>query len=954
MPHGGRSATQLTLTSIALVAFILIGRLAAGQTTLTRVSVDAAAVQATGASGQPSSSVDGRYIAFASRASNLVPGDTNASSDVFVKDRQAGAISRVSVRTGGAEAGGDSVAPHISADGRYVTFVSYGALVAEDSAPCGPVSPSMPTCSDIYVHDRVTGATTRESVAIGNAQANAHSVNPHISGDGRFVVFESGAANLVGGDTNGVDVFLRDRQTALTTRVSVATDGAQGIGGSSSSTISDDGGTIAFLSTATALDPSADPLRCADLGFFFECTRVFVHQRTTGVTTRLALDPVLYTQTYEAYRVARATVSRDGNAVALVLDAAKTSGPTAMRGLTTLAVHSLVTGRTKNVNGVSSTLPVLDYFVGLGVDATARSVATCFKAGGGGTFVVSVFDTSTGLQTQQGLPGAVIEGAVQLPDCDPPALSGDSNLVFLATSASTLVTGDTNAAKDVIVLDQDVDDDGMSSVWESTFGLNFSDAADAALDADSDGLTALQEFQAASHPRGLFKRYLAEGAENAFFSTTIDAFNPGAATATVVARFLGQNGVATSSAITTARERVTGTSLVRISPDRGNLPDQAFSTVIESDQLLAVERTMTWGGGLGVGYGSHAETAVASPSTTWYFAEGATHGQFDLFYLLQNPSSVDAAVTITYLRPAPQAPVVVPYTVPANSRRTIYVDQVPELAATDVSARIDADRPIFAERALYRSRPGVPFAAGTNGAGLTAPALQWFVAEGATGTFFDLFILIGNPSAQAAAVTVTWLLPDGASFDKIYEVAPQARLTISVDGEDVRLAATSVGATVRSTNSVPIVVERAMWWPSPDWYEGSLTAATTDTAQRWALAGGLIGAAPEFETYLLVTNPGDTAANVTIDIGQNGLPGSPALPNVFGCRVVVPVAARGRFGSGLKSLCPSASLSSLFPTRVAGTIESDGPGIVVERATYWSTPGEFWAAGATTLLTKLP
>ena len=123
------------------------------------------------------------------------------------------------------------------------------------------------------------------------------------------------------------------------------------------------------------------------------------------------------------------------------------------------------------------------------------------------------------------------------------------------------------------------------------------------------------------------------------------------------------------------------------------------------------------------------------------------------------------------------------YTLLPNSRRTIYVDQEPGLAATDVSARIDADRPIFAERAMYMTSGGQPFAGGTASAGVTAPAPQWFIAEGATGAFFDLFILIGNPSADGAAVTVTYLLPDGTTSRR-HQVAAQSRLTIAVKGED--------------------------------------------------------------------------------------------------------------------------------------------------------------------------
>ena len=108
---------------------------------------------------------------------------------------------------------------------------------------------------------------------------------------------------------------------------------------------------------------------------------------------------------------------------------------------------------------------------------------------------------------------------------------------------------------------------------------------------------------------------------------------------------------------------------------------------------------MTWDS---TTYGGHAETALEAPATTWYFAEGATHGAFSLFYLLQNPNDQDTSVTVNYLRLAPERPWSSSYTVPANSRLTIPVDaEGPELEATDVAARIDSTLPIIAERAMY-------------------------------------------------------------------------------------------------------------------------------------------------------------------------------------------------------------------------------------------------------------
>jgi hypothetical protein len=162
-----------------------------------------------------------------------------------------------------------------------------------------------------------------------------------------------------------------------------------------------------------------------------------------------------------------------------------------------------------------------------------------------------------------------------------------------------------------------------------------------------------------------------------------------------------------------------------------------------------------------------------------------------------------------------------------------------------------------------------------------------------------------------------------------------------VKGEDAQLAATAVSATVTSTNATPIVVERAMWWPSPAWYEGTVTAATTQAGTRWALAGGFVDSRPDTQTYLLIANPGTTPANVTIDLGGT-------------CQVTAVVPGRGRYTVGLKSVCPLATNNPLGRATLAGTITSDGPPIVVERSTYWSAGGQFWAAGASTVLTRVP
>ena len=209
-----------------------------------------------------------RYVAFESSAMHLVSGDTNRVTDVFVYDRQTKQTARVSVSSTGAQANGGSFAPEVSRDGRFVVFESLATNLVPDDTN---------RQRDVFVHDRQTGQTTRVSVDSTSAQANNFSQAAHLSEDGRFVVFESLASNLVSGDTNGViDVFGHDRQTKITTRVSVATGGLQANNASVNPTVSADGRYVLFESFATNLMPEKTD----------EPKHAFVHDRLTGQTLR--------------------------------------------------------------------------------------------------------------------------------------------------------------------------------------------------------------------------------------------------------------------------------------------------------------------------------------------------------------------------------------------------------------------------------------------------------------------------------------------------------------------------------------------------------------------------------------------------------------------------------------------------------------------------------------------
>ena len=282
----GRSARNSTSADGRYVAFgSLASNLVPGDTnglndvfvrdallgTTTRVSVDSAGTQGNGGSDYPSISADGRYVAFRSAATNLVPGDTNTRDDIFVRDTVTNTTTRVSVDSAGVQSNGFSYDPSISADGRYVAF---------DSAASNLVSGDTNASDDVFVRDTVENTTPRVSVDSAGVQGNLWSDYPSISADGRYVAFESYATNLVPGDTNANDIFVRDRLLGTTTRVSVDSAGAQGDWGSYHPSISADGRYVAFGSDSTNLVPG-DTNGSRD---------VFVRDTLTGTTTRVSVD----------------------------------------------------------------------------------------------------------------------------------------------------------------------------------------------------------------------------------------------------------------------------------------------------------------------------------------------------------------------------------------------------------------------------------------------------------------------------------------------------------------------------------------------------------------------------------------------------------------------------------------------------------------------------------------
>ncbi len=292
-----------------------------------RVSVDTNGMQGNDDSDLSSISADGRYLAFRSMATNLVAGDTNGVRDVFVHDTCIGATGvcvqqtvRASVSTAGGagnnSSGGER--PVISANGRYVAFSSVASTLlatADTNAR-----------SDVFLRDTCLGAsgfcapsTIRVSVSSAGQEANGASLGPGISADGRFIVFESTANNLVTGDLNGVgDIFIHDACmgapgcTPSTTRVSLTTAGAEANGANQDTIITPDGRFVGWTTTGANLMPAQmggvvrDTCRGAT-----NCTPSTVHV-TRAAAFPGAIDPMTFWSPL--------ALSHDGRVAAWVAD----------------------------------------------------------------------------------------------------------------------------------------------------------------------------------------------------------------------------------------------------------------------------------------------------------------------------------------------------------------------------------------------------------------------------------------------------------------------------------------------------------------------------------------------------------------------------------------------------------------------------------------------------------
>lgn len=421
--------TEFAATSVVLLACAL-----ANAQSTKRISVDSSGVQGDSHSVQHSLSANGRFIAFDSEASNLVLGDTNNRSDIFVRDTQTEQTTLVSVASDGTQSNDDSFVPSISADGRFVAFHSHANNLVPEDADFD---------ADIFVHDLLTGVTTIVSVDSAGNQSSGFNGRPSISATGRFVAFDSYASDLVLGDTNGdSDTFVHDRQTGVTTCVSVDSLGTPVGGGEPS--ISADGRFVAFASGDAGHLVPGDSNGFAD---------IFVRDQIAGQTTRVSVDS---TGAQSNGSSAYPSMSADGHWIAFRFDGSNLV-PGDTNGFWDIFAHNTQTGLTVRVSVDSAAMQSNNYSSYPSISADGRFVAYSSYASnlvaGDSNQQEDVFvrDVQSGTTARVSVASGGSEGDFYSSE---PSISTDGRYVVFHSGASNLLPGDTNGCLDIFMRDR--------------------------------------------------------------------------------------------------------------------------------------------------------------------------------------------------------------------------------------------------------------------------------------------------------------------------------------------------------------------------------------------------------------------------------------------------------------------------------------------------------------------
>ncbi|MEW6553432.1 MAG: SpoIID/LytB domain-containing protein [Actinomycetota bacterium] len=287
-----------------------------------------------------------------------------------------------------------------------------------------------------------------------------------------------------------------------------------------------------------------------------------------------------------------------------------------------------------------------------------------------------------------------------------------------------------------------------------------------------------------------------------------------------------------------------------------SVQNSEVSVKVSSDQPVVAERAMYFDF-LGSGRkGGHSCMGISEPSLQWNFAEGYTGGDFDTFFLVQNPNGAESHLKVSYMGGDGEVDEFY-YTLAPSSRMTIWMDREPGLENGEFSTHMESDIPVVAERSVYFGYNGEK--GGTAADGAKTPSQGWYFAEGYTGGEFDTYFLLSNPNGDAAEVSLTFMLPDASSRETKVVLPAYSRGTVCVDGLS-GLERAEFSTSVAANR--PIVAERAMYFRYGGRGGGHDAMGVDEPSTTWFFAEGFTAA--DFDTYILLQNPNPTGATATV------------------------------------------------------------------------------------------
>ncbi len=807
---------------------------------VVRCSTDANGDQVSGASAFPSISADGRYVAFASEATTLVPGDGNGKQDIFRKDLQTGAVVMCSARPGGIEGNGTSFTCSISANGRYVAFYSEATdLLGIGNDTNGFI--------DIFRKDLQTEAIVRCSTDSANAESNGPSYDPSISADGRYVAFESDATDLVLPNANGSrDIYRKDLQTGAIVRCSTSSGGTEGNSTSSYPSMSPDARYVCFESNASNLVGSDGNVN----------RDIFRKDLQTGSTVRCSTKASGGEVSSASFQ---ARVSDDGRYVAFHSGAGDlVSGDTNLANdvfRKDLETGAIVRCSTAPGVGQGDKDSVYASMSADGKYVAFSSDSTNFVDGDTGGFN-DVF------RKELGLPAPTITSIDPTSgDVDEVVTLDGADFRALRFAGSYVSFGDMRATDYIswsdtqIVCRVPAGVGGTVPVTVTTGG-----GTSNAVDFTGPSITF----------------YFAEGYTGTGFQEYLCLGNPGVDPVDVTVTFLFRGGDTPQI----ENRNVPGQSRVTLNVNQIVGPGRDVSILCEGGSPYVAERPMYFDyTGAGQHWsGGHDVVGASAPMTAWYFAEGYTGPGFDEYVCVLNPGDGDVELMFHFQTPGGQEIVVGDRSVPAHSRETFKANELLG-GAYETSLKLVASEPVVAERPMYFDYLGADVAAPRHWSGghcvMGAPGLatEYYFAEGYTGPGFEEYLTIQNPSGAEISVDALYQMGPGQGdpVNRSYTVPAEGRRTVFVNGPE------GVGegrdASVHLTCSEPFLAERPMYFDYTGygnwhWKGGHCVIGATETSRTWFFAEGYTGAG--FDEFLCIQNPGGTDAHVTITYFPQG------------------------------------------------------------------------------------